>query len=74
MPARTRREKERRATESPMPGRSGFSDADRGELLRVHTADKPHCGKKGSKLELGELDLQVADKPVNLAHARPTML
>ena len=47
----------------PMPGRSGFSDADRGELLRLQAADKPHCGRKGSGLELGELDLQVADKP-----------
>ena len=50
-----------------MPGRSGFSDADRGELLHLQAADKPHSGKKGSGLEYGELDLQVADKP-HIAH------
>ena len=63
--------------------RSGISDADRGELLRVQAADKPHCGRKLSGLELGELDIQVADKqvrvrrhisPVNLTHTRPTVL
>ena len=57
-----------------MPGTSGFSGADRGELLRLQVTDKPHCGRKRSGLELGELDLQVADKPLNLAHARSTML
>ena len=57
-----------------MPERLGFSDADRRELLCLQSADKPHCGRKGRGLELGELDLQVADKPANLAHAHPTML
>ena len=46
-----------------MPGRSGFSDAVRGELLRLQATDKPHCGGKGSGLELGELDLQATDMP-----------
>ena len=44
----------------PMPGRSGFSDADRGELLHLQAADKSHHGgRKGSGLELGKLDLLV---------------
>ena len=47
-----------------MPGRSGFSDANRGELLRLQATDKPLYGRKGSGLEFGELDLQVADKPL----------
>ena len=64
MPTRTRLqwERERRAAESPDARRSGFSDADRDELLCLQAADKPHCGRKGSR------------PPVNLAHARPTML
>ena len=67
MPARTRlqRERERRAAES--------SDARLQQRGQRRAADKPHCGRKGSGLELRELDLQVADKP-HLAHARPTML
>ena len=51
MPIRTRlqRERERRATESalPMPGSLG-----RGKLLRLQATGKPHCGRKGSRLEL----------------------
>ena len=43
-------------------------------MIRLQAADKPHCSRKGSGLELGQLDLQVADKPINLTHARLTML
>ena len=72
MPARTRlqRERERRAAESP--------DAREIRLQRRRqrrAATSPgHRQATLRRVELGELDLQVADKPVNLAHTHLTML
>ena len=35
----------------------GFSDAGKGELLRLQATGRPHCGRKGSGIKLGQLDL-----------------
>ena len=77
MPARTRlqRERERRAAESPDAREIRLQRCRQRRAARLHlqATDKPHWGRKGSGLELGEPVLKVTDKP-HLAYALPTML